>query len=300
MTTYIPYFYIIEHVRTSTYYVGSKYGEGSKPSDLLTTYFTSSKTIQNIIQTEGNNSFIIRKIRVFETRDEAYAYETRFLKRLNCASHPKFYNKHNNNGNNNVHFTNKDYKWYNNSIDECMYYPGTEPEGWINGRTTSSAKDKKYYNNGIICRAFYPGTEPVGWKPGNMSFGENNAMYGMPSAILDKELYCFGTEQRFFSNNEMIPEGWIKGASDEVKRKCSERSSGENNPRYGLRNEKFYNNGKINKLFVFGQEPKGWTHGLVKTGVKFYNNGIINRKFVPGQEPKGWIKGKCKNDRSIC
>ena len=51
MTTYIPYFYIIQHITSGKYYAGVKYAENSNPDTFLQPngYQTSSKIIQNII-----------------------------------------------------------------------------------------------------------------------------------------------------------------------------------------------------------------------------------------------------------
>ena len=94
---YIPYFYIIQDVRNGMYYAGSKWGKDTNPSNFMTEggYETSSK---ELIRQHGLSNFIIRKIKTFETGDKAHRYESRFLQRVNAKKHPKFYNKHNNDG----------------------------------------------------------------------------------------------------------------------------------------------------------------------------------------------------------
>ena len=93
-----PYFYIIEHIKTNKYYVGSKFGKNSNPKLLLKPngYNTSSKTIRKIIEKEGLNSFKIRKIKIFDLPEEAYIYETRFLRKVKASSNKRFFNRHNN------------------------------------------------------------------------------------------------------------------------------------------------------------------------------------------------------------
>jgi hypothetical protein len=98
MTT-IPYFYIIQHIITKKYYAGSKYSkDDSDPKTLLKPngYTTSSPIINKIIEKEGLDSFIIRKIKIFACSHAAYQYETRFLKKINAAYNINFYNCHNN------------------------------------------------------------------------------------------------------------------------------------------------------------------------------------------------------------
>lgn len=98
MAIYIPYFYIIQDVRNDMYYAGSKYGKDANPDNFMVEggYITSSNTINESIKQNGLKNFIIRKIRTFKTAGDAYNYETRFLRRIDAAAHPRFYNKHNN------------------------------------------------------------------------------------------------------------------------------------------------------------------------------------------------------------
>jgi hypothetical protein len=91
----LPYFYIIQHIASGVYYVGYKC---LKPDSLtfMTTggYQTSSRTVKNIIAKEGLNSFRTVKIHHFETKEEAFKYETRFLKKVGVPYNPKFLNQH--------------------------------------------------------------------------------------------------------------------------------------------------------------------------------------------------------------
>jgi hypothetical protein len=95
---YIPYFYIIQDVRNGMYYAGAKWAQDANPSNFMVEggYETSSHTIKELIRQHGLSNFTIRKIRTFESGQEAYDYETRFLIKVNAKESPKFYNKHNN------------------------------------------------------------------------------------------------------------------------------------------------------------------------------------------------------------
>jgi hypothetical protein len=97
---YQPYFYIIEDTRNGVYYAGSKYGKDANPTTFMIEdgYETSSETIKELIREYGLDNFIIRKIRTFQSGDEAYNYETRFLQKVDARNHPRFYNGHNNDG----------------------------------------------------------------------------------------------------------------------------------------------------------------------------------------------------------
>ena len=100
MSIYTPYFYIIQDIRNGIYYAGAKWAQGCHPDKLLIEggYMTSSETIKELIRQHGLGSFIIRKIRTFETADQAQDYETRFLRRVKARSNTKFYNGHENDG----------------------------------------------------------------------------------------------------------------------------------------------------------------------------------------------------------
>lgn len=98
MTIYTPYFYIIQDIRDGMYYAGAKWAYDAHPDNFMVEggYETSSNTIKELISQYGLCNFIIRRIKIFVTGNEAYNYETRFLRKINAAAHPRFYNKHNN------------------------------------------------------------------------------------------------------------------------------------------------------------------------------------------------------------
>ena len=71
-----PYFYLIQHIPTGKIYAGSQYGKHSSPDNLLKTYFTSSKSVKNLMEKDGVDSFSILTIK--ET-DDARNYEQEYL-----------------------------------------------------------------------------------------------------------------------------------------------------------------------------------------------------------------------------
>lgn len=98
MSIFIPFFYIIEEKSTGMYYAGAKWAQDSNPYNFMTStgYKTSSKIIHTLIENNGLDSFVVRKIKTFSDPTNAYIYETRFLKKVNAQINPRFYNKHNN------------------------------------------------------------------------------------------------------------------------------------------------------------------------------------------------------------
>jgi hypothetical protein len=143
-----------------------------------------------------------------------------------------------------------------------------------------------------------------------LAFGENNPNFG-------KKWYNNGIEEILFSLEEEIPEGFITGRLEEIKRKLSEANIGEKNPNFGKTGENnsifgksVYNNGIETKRFSLVEEiPEGYIMGereetrkkkseAVKGknnplyGKKCYNNGIEQKYISPDEEiPEGYTLG---------
>jgi hypothetical protein len=87
-----PYFYVLREVATNKLYAGVKFARGCDPKDLLVMYLTSSKIVKNLLQ-NNKNSFVIDRIKVFETAEEAINYEKRFLTKVKAHLSGKWYNQ---------------------------------------------------------------------------------------------------------------------------------------------------------------------------------------------------------------
>lgn len=100
MAIYQPYFYIIQDKRNGMYYAGAKWAQDADPTTFMTEggYTTSSDTIREMIHRHGIENFVIRKIKTFDSAEDAQNYETRFLRKIDARRHPRFYNGHNNDG----------------------------------------------------------------------------------------------------------------------------------------------------------------------------------------------------------
>ena len=90
-----PYFYIIEHIKSGKYYAGVRFAKNCNKEELLQEngYYTSSKYVKELIESDGLESFKIRKIKEFDTAKEAMEYETRFLKKVKARNNYMFINK---------------------------------------------------------------------------------------------------------------------------------------------------------------------------------------------------------------
>jgi hypothetical protein len=71
-----PYFYKIKNKTTGKYYVGSQYGRTANKENFFVNYFTSSQKIENIIISEGVETF---EIVCIKERDDARNYEVYYL-----------------------------------------------------------------------------------------------------------------------------------------------------------------------------------------------------------------------------
>ena len=93
----ISYVYKVKFIKTGQIYIGSRYSkkltEEKIKNDLWHRYFTSSKLVKSLIKKYGNDMFIPKIIKIFNSRDEAKIYETKLLKRLNANYNPKLLNQ---------------------------------------------------------------------------------------------------------------------------------------------------------------------------------------------------------------
>jgi alpha-D-ribose 1-methylphosphonate 5-triphosphate diphosphatase PhnM len=119
-----PYFYIIKHIPTGTYYAGCKMNKEADSSNLMTPkgYKTTSKIVKRLIKTDGLDSFIVLKVKHFTKPEQALIYETRFLTKVNAAENTRFLNKHNGGKN----FTNKGGYVLSESTKNKMRKPKSE------------------------------------------------------------------------------------------------------------------------------------------------------------------------------
>jgi hypothetical protein len=97
---YTAYFYIIQHIESKKLYAGSRYASGCHPDEFMQPegYQTSSPTINKIIDKEGLSAFIVLRIDSHCDGFHPHDYETAFLRCIDCAKSPEWYNGHNNDG----------------------------------------------------------------------------------------------------------------------------------------------------------------------------------------------------------
>lgn len=90
-----PYTYVITHLPTGKRYYGSRYSRYCKPEDLWVKYFTSSRSVHNLIEQDGQNAFTFSVRRIFTTVEECRSWESRFLHKIDARFNDQWINAHN-------------------------------------------------------------------------------------------------------------------------------------------------------------------------------------------------------------
>jgi len=89
-----PYTYLIKHRPTGKVYYGFRAANKVDPEqDLWQHYFTSSPGVQQLIEETGSDSFDIEIRQVFETKEQAVAWETRVLRRCKVLHDDRWINQ---------------------------------------------------------------------------------------------------------------------------------------------------------------------------------------------------------------
>lgn len=85
--------YLIGWSNFDRWYIGSKYAKDAHPSQLWTTYFTSSKTVRKYRKKHGDPD-VIMVLKTFSDPVEALKHESKLLIRLNTVASKRFLNQH--------------------------------------------------------------------------------------------------------------------------------------------------------------------------------------------------------------
>jgi len=89
-----PYTYLIKHRPTGQVYYGVRSANKVEPhEDLWNKYYTSSPKVQKLIEETGKDSFDVEVRKVFETKEQAVAWETKVLRRCKVLHDPKWINQ---------------------------------------------------------------------------------------------------------------------------------------------------------------------------------------------------------------
>jgi hypothetical protein len=89
-----PYTYLIKHRPTGQVYYGVRSANKVDPQeDLWNKYYTSSPKVQRLIEETGKESFDVEVRKVFETKEQAVAWETKVLRRCKVLHDERWLNQ---------------------------------------------------------------------------------------------------------------------------------------------------------------------------------------------------------------
>tara|TARA_B110000503_G_scaffold24322_1_gene38379 strand:+ start:696 stop:1328 length:633 start_codon:yes stop_codon:yes gene_type:complete len=89
--SHTPYTYLLGWSKTNKYYYGVRYAKDCDPTDLWTTYFTSSKHVKHYSNKHGKPDIIdIRE--TFDSVESATEWENKVLKRMSVVNDSRFLN----------------------------------------------------------------------------------------------------------------------------------------------------------------------------------------------------------------
>lgn len=235
----IPFTYYLYWASLNLHYYGVRYAISCQPSELWTTYFTSSTYVNRLRKNYGDPDIIqVRKI--FVSAKDAKKWESTVLRRikaldkmtwLNCANQSIRVRK-NFDGflapnfgyiftpiekvNKSIQY--KKHKWWNNGIEQC-FCELPPNSSYKRGRLTFNnrgaqmganiSKLKKWYTDGVDSVFVIPGTEPVGFVLGRKV--KNRVK---PNALKGSQWWTNGQQSKL-SFVSPGPE-WIRGRTTQA------------------------------------------------------------------------------------
>lgn len=292
MAIYQPYFYIIQDKRNGIYYAGAKWAKDANPSTFMIEggYTTRSNTINELISQYGLSNFIVRKIRTFNTAEEAQKYETRFLRKVDARRNPSFYNAHNNDGAMDVikmksimiELYGVDNPWKSQTIQQKIleaHYKKYDGKLFI-----QTEEYKKQYTETCLDK------------------------YGLPfhtQAEIVKQKQRETNLRKYGVENQSHREEVRKNISEKTRETKSSKEWKETKGKELGERSKLLFTGKIiitngvdNKFFDPNEElPFGWSKGrtekFIQKGRIFITNGSQDKMIDPAETiPPGWRKGR--------
>jgi hypothetical protein len=196
-----PYTYLIKHRPSGKVYYGFRCANRVEPhEDLWKHYFTSSPKIQQLIEETGADSFDTEIRRVFETKEQAVAWETRVLTRCKVLH---------------------DDRWINQNVAGYIV-PTEESRKKISNfhkNKPKSEEHKEKIRQGNIGKKKPPRSEEYRALMSKLKSGSNNPMYG--KGCTPERAAKIGA-----ANKGKVPINKGQAMSEEQKQKLSEKMKG--------------------------------------------------------------------------
>lgn len=274
------YFYHVKFVPTGQYYVGCRYTSKltykNIHTDLWEKYFTSSKLIKALIRTHGKDAFETKVRKIFDSSDEAKAYETKFLLKVNAETNPKFLNQCNK-----VYASVPQMMWITNGVVDTMIVKHKPiPVGYKKGRSQSTRvknfgpihplKGRLHVFDSIAQE--YRMIEPHKFDVSRHTrshndHNKNRIWINNPST----------GEAKIIPKTDVIPEGWLRG--NPGRQKCIWYYHKETNQTIQL-----HDGDPVPDGFIKGRNQKYRWYTNKSTGT--------NLRCIPGNEPIGYVIGR--------
>lgn len=273
---YIPYTYYVKWSSTGVWYYGCEYAQITKtanPSNLWKTYFTSSKSVKEYRELNGEPD-ILKITKTFSFGEEALLWEGKFLDRINAKDNPLSLNGHN---------------------SDLLYFKPKIVSRKTRSIQSKQRKKRKWWNNGEISlhAEFCPGPD----------FERGRILENNPGAYLGGEVnklkrwYTNGKESIFIFKDSDIPDGFYEGRiigkhKNPEQNRSKRRWFNDGNKDYFINpeetNTEFLNKGRLkeswNKNKILGTNNSIWI-----------TNGEIIRKIKLTDEiPEGFKRGRTR------
>lgn len=190
-----PYTYLIKHRPTGKVYYGFRAANKVEPEqDLWQHYFTSSSRVQQLIEETGKDSFDVEIRKVFETKEQAVAWETRVLRRCRVL---------------------EDDRWINQNVAGYIV-PTEESRKKISDFHKGKAKSEEHkekIRQGNIGKKKPPRTEEYRQLMSTLKSGKNNPRYGANVSEETRRRISEAKKGKQVAHNKGVP------MSDEQKAK---------------------------------------------------------------------------------
>jgi hypothetical protein len=210
----IPYCYLITHKPSGLRYYGSRYGKGCHPSDLMTSYFTSSKIVKQIICEEGTKSFDYEVRKIFKNKIDCIKWEGRVLQYIKAKDNPKYFNMDNSQSPHlSIQNTTKCIRIVNDQDQEMLWPQAkTVPKGYHRGMRTrdrSGLKLRKWFYCPVTLKQVHVIACPNGYVAGRPNHTSNKQTTSLKNRKF--HWYTDGVSNKLLDQSTVVPNGWQIG-----------------------------------------------------------------------------------------
>lgn len=206
----IPFTYVITFKPTGQRYYGCRFAKGCQPSDLWSTYFTSSNVVKNLIDEYGVDAFIYQIRRLFSDSKSCRLWEYNVIKRLKVSGNVGWLNRRPPNIENLKDLSGKNNPMYGSTrSDLSKRNSSTKGFVWItNGEKSKQVHPKNIYH--YLEQGYYRGLTQGFTEESKSKIRESRK--GKPTTKNTKVLFKDGQRKHVSLENveDFIKDGWTK------------------------------------------------------------------------------------------